>query len=139
MLRQYGAQRFRPSLPMVPVTKGKGTRQTTVYVPQEADLGYRYRIGTIPIGTIAYIQDDHRPIGATMQTARLTPRRMHARNPWVVVAWLNREYYPAVHGKGVVYMRGGHLAVVKSLRDGRTKTVADWVLLQCVDAGLTRD
>jgi hypothetical protein len=37
-----------------------------------------------------------------------------------------------------VKIAGGHLAIVRSLRDGRRQLVADWILLACVDAGLER-
>jgi hypothetical protein len=78
--------------------------------------------GTIPVGAILYLQDGMRPMGGF----RTTPV---CRNPWQVIAWLPRESFtgPAA---------GGHLALVKSLRDGRTQTVADWILLACDDAGL---
>ena len=51
-----------------------------------------------------------------------------------------REYVKwdgASHTFRTVRIRGGHLAVVQSLRNRRRrKTVADWVLLACLDAGL---
>lgn len=124
MLRQYGAQRFRPSLPLVPVTK----RGRTTYQPQAGDFGYRYQVGTVPIGTIVYLQDARSLDDAV------------TRNPWILEAWLNREYFPCTRGaQRVVYMRGGHLAQVRSLRDGRVKRVADWLILSAVDAGLTKE
>jgi hypothetical protein len=108
MIRQYNAQRFR--------TVRHGAR----------DL----RIGTIPLGTILYIQDGVRPF-SELQSVRI--------NPWIVEAWLNREYFPAVKGKPAVTMLlGGHLARVRSLRDGRTQLVADWILLRCFDADLEK-
>jgi hypothetical protein len=88
-------------------------------------------IGTVAIGTVLYIQDGVRPF--SMQTP------FTRRNPWIVEAWLNREYYPAAKGKPAVSMMlGGHLARVRSLRDGRTQLVADWILLRCIDAGLEK-
>ena len=37
------------------------------------------------------------------------------------------------------HIAGGHLAQVRSLRDGRRVQIfADWILLRCVDAGLER-
>jgi hypothetical protein len=73
--------------------------------------------------------------------AALALGRKACRNPWIVVAWLNREYAAArkVDGRYIsTFCRGGHLAIVQSLRDGRTATVADWILLQCEDSGLTK-
>lgn len=57
------------------------------------------------------------------------------RNPWQVVAWIPRDYCTA---RKTVRMAGGHLAIVRSLRDGRENVVADWLLLSCIDAGLER-
>lgn len=128
MMRQYGAQRFQPSLPMVPRKRRGGI---TTWQPQPGDFGYAHRVGTVPIGTIVYLQDGLRPFG------RDSHHPIVCRNPWQVVAWRNREYFPAVAGRPrVTYMVGGHLAEVKSLRDGRVKLVADWMLLACLDAGL---
>lgn len=105
MIRQYNPQRFR-------TVNGR-------------------RIGTVPVGTIAYIQDSMRPFGSVEFPV--------CRNPWIVTAWHNREYFPCVQNRPEVqYMTGGHLATVRSLRDGRIKQVADWLLLRCEDAGLTR-
>ncbi len=88
-----------------------------------------HHTGTIPVGTIIYIQDGARPLSGFRETPV-------CRNPWKVEAWLNREYSTI---PGITMMAGGHLAVVKSLRDGRTQKVADWILLLCVDAGLTKE
>ncbi len=128
MLRQYHAQRFQPSLPLIP----KQIRGKIVYCPQPNDLGYRYRIGTIPIGTIVYLQD-----GPSRLSCLYTPPIR--RNPWIVEAWENRAYYPCtLNGPKVTYLAGGHTAIVRSLRDGRDQTVSDWILLACIDAGLTK-
>jgi len=60
-----------------------------------------------------------------------------SRNPWMVEAWINRDYPVLVSGKWTtVKIAGGHLAMVHSLRDGRRQLVADWILLACMDAGL---
>ncbi len=140
MLRQYHAQRYQPWFPAIAETIGKGKRAKTVYRSRPDDLGRLHRVGTVPIGTTVYIQDDHRPLGGGMSALQFRPRRDCCKNPWVVIAWLNREYFPAVQGaRAVTYMTGGHLALVKSLRDGRVKQVSDWILLQCVEAGLTKD
>jgi hypothetical protein len=96
MMRQYYAQRFHARSPK--------------------------RTGTIPVGTIVYIQDGIRPLSGFRE-------RPVCRNPWIVESW-----HPRTHcGKA---MAGGHLATVRSLRDGRRQQVADWILLTCIDAGL---
>lgn len=89
------------------------------------------RAHPVPVGTIAYIQDGMRPFGRDSRAPII------CRNPWIVTAWLNREYHPCSPSRPhTTYLRGGHLAVIRSLRDGRTQTVADWMLRQCDDAGL---
>jgi hypothetical protein len=70
--------------------------------------------GTIDVGAILYLQDRGRTV---------------CRNPWIVEAWLPRECLWR-------FMRGGHLAVVRSLRTGERRRVADWLLLAASDAGL---
>lgn len=86
-------------------------------------------MGTVPVGTILYIQDGVRPFSPIQWPIR--------RNPWIVRAWLNREYFPCVKGAPEVKMlAGGHLAEVESLRDGRRQLIADWILLRCLDADL---
>jgi hypothetical protein len=57
------------------------------------------------------------------------------RNPWQIQAWHNREYCTgtSVGGRPYTYMRGGHLATVRSLRDGRVQQVADWLIKMCLD------
>lgn len=106
MLHQFNAQRFR-------WWRGK-------------------RVGTIPVGTIVYIQDGVRPLRGPSQAAI-------TRNPWIVEAWLNRDYSLCSSEKWTtVKMAGGHLAIVRSLRDRRHQLAADWILLACVDAGLER-
>jgi hypothetical protein len=60
----------------------------------------------------------------------------------MVEAWLPREYEkwdPASRTFRTVRIRGGHLALVRSLRNRRRlATVADWILLACMDAGLEK-
>lgn|SRR5579864_1526 len=90
------------------------------------------RIGTLSVGAIIYLQDAVRPLTGLS-------RPVITRNPWIVEAWLNRDY--SVYRSGTwttVKCAGGHLAIVRSLRDGRRRLVADWILLACVDAGLER-
>lgn len=68
-------------------------------------------IGTVPVGTIAYVQ-------------------FNGRNPWIIEAWMNREYFPCVKGAPeVTYMLGGHLALCRSLRNGERRLFADWHFL----------
>ena len=128
MTRQYYAQRFRPACPQKPAgNMGKVQSLTT-------DLQDK-RIGTIPVGTILYIQDGVRPLcGLT--------RPLVCREPWIVEAWLPRDYSkwdPRKRTFRAVRVAGGHLAVVRSLRDQRrVQLVADWILLSCLDAGLEK-
>jgi hypothetical protein len=90
-----------------------------------------HRIGTIPCGAILYIQDA-RPLSGLRGP-------FVCREPWIVEAWHNREYFPAVKGApAVTYCTGGHLATVRSLRTGKRRQVADWLLLAAADAGLER-
>jgi hypothetical protein len=109
MFYQYGAQR---------------TRRHTF------PSGYQVRVGTVPVGTIVYIQDGLRPLGGFRGPFVF-------RNPYIVESWHNREYFPAIKGQHPhkVYMQGGHLATVRSLRDGRRHQVADWVLLASLGDG----
>ncbi len=90
------------------------------------------RVGTVPVGPIVYLQDGVRPLAGLA-------RPIVTRNPWMVEAWINRDYPVLVAGKWTtVKIAGGHLAMVRSLRDGRYQLVADWILLACMDAGLER-
>jgi hypothetical protein len=127
MFRQYHAQRFRSMYPPIPTQVGK----ETVYHPDRRDK----KIGTIPVGTIVYIQDGVRPLhGLT--------REFICREPWIVEAWLPRDYTKWDGSTRIfktVRIAGGHLAVVRSLRNRRrAQTVADWILLACIDAGLEK-
>ncbi len=97
--------------------------------PQRSRYWKGRRIGTIRVGMIIYIQDHTRPL-----TGPLRP--VTTRNPWIIEAWLNRDYPLYLAGKWTMVKRaGGHL---RSLRNGRRQMVADWILLACVDAGLER-
>jgi len=68
----------------------------------------------LPVGTTVYIQDGCSPLTGPRHPPVCV-------NPWMVVAWLPRVCLG-------YSMRGGHLALVRSLRDGRTKAVANWLL-----------
>ena len=127
MFRQYYAQRFQSMYPPI----AKTVRCKTVYYTDPRDR----RIGTIPVGTILYIQDGVSPLkGLTRDVVQ--------REPWIVEAWLPRDYAKwdgTSRTFRTVRIRGGHLAVVRSLRGyRRRKTVADWILLACLDAGLEK-
>lgn len=90
------------------------------------------QVGTITVGTILYIQDGVSPFRF--------PDRVIRREPWRVEAWIPRQYTVRDPRTGLhrsVPCAGGHLALVRSLRDSRRTThVADWLLLRCTDAGL---
>lgn len=107
MEHQYGAQRFR-------IRNGR-------------------QIGTIPVGTIVYLQDGVSPFRF--------PERIIRRDPWRVEAWIPRDYTvrnPKTGKHEIRRMTGGHLAQVRSLRSNRVTEVADWLLLACMDAGLEK-
>jgi hypothetical protein len=109
MERQYYAQRF------CPLPDGR-------------------RVGTINVGDILYIQDHIRPFSFPAEIVR--------REPWRLEAWIPREVTtrdPKTRKHRLARCAGGHLALVRSLRNSRrTVQVADWVLLACADAGLMR-
>jgi hypothetical protein len=127
VFRQYYAQRFRPMHPAV--VKKAGRRTVHFLDPLEK------QVGTIPVGTILYLQDGVNPL-------RGLTRPIVCREPWIVEAWLTRDYAKwdeSTRAFKTVWIRGGHLAVVRSLRDRRrVRTVADWIVLACVDAGLEK-
>lgn len=114
MFRQYLAQRFTLACPTVLANK---------------------RVGTVAVGTIVYIQDGLRPFTGLS-------RPIVCREPWIVEAWLPRDYSkwdPNLRIFRPVRVSGGHLARVRSLKDRRrTRQVADWILLACIDAGLEK-
>jgi hypothetical protein len=96
--------------PIATTVRGK-----TVYYADPRDR----QIGTIPVGTILYIQDGVNPL-------RGFTRPLLCREPWIVEAWLPRDY---ANWDGVtrtfktMRIRGGHLAIVRSLRNRtRVKT-----------------
>jgi len=125
--RQYYAQRFKSSFPPAPADATQPGKPRCALKDR--------RIGTIPVGTILYIQDGVRPFhGLT--------REIVCREPWIVEAWLPREYArksPSTGRFEITCVAGGHLALVRSLRDRRrVKKVADWILLACLDAGLEK-
>jgi len=120
VIRQYYAQRSRPCDVTAPASG--------------ADLRNK-RIGVIAVGTIVYIQDGVTPL-------RGLTRQVVCREPWIVEAWLPRDYAkwdPTLRRFKAMRIVGGHLALVRSLRDRkRVQMVADWILLACIDAGLEK-
>jgi hypothetical protein len=127
VFRQYYAQRHRSLYP--PIVKKVGRKTLRYADPRDR------QIGTIAVGTILYIQDGVNPLNG------LT-RPIVCREPWIVEAWLPRDYAKwdaATRTFRDVRIRGGHLAIVRSLRDRRrVQTVSDWILLACCDAGLEK-
>ena len=54
---------------------------------------------------------------------------LRLRGPWQVRAFLNREYSKYSYGKfHTVYIPGGHLVEMQSLRNGEIKRVSDYWL-----------
>lgn len=77
-------------------------------------MGYRYRIGTIDAGTTF----------------------KHDGETLIVLGWKNREYTAArkVNGKYTnSFMRGGHLAVCRSTRNGQYRLIADHLILKATE------
>lgn len=101
------------------------------YAPRFRRLPDGRQVGTINVGTILYIQDGVSPFRF--------PDHIIRREPWRVEAWIPRQYTvrdPLTGFHRSVPCAGGHLALVRSLRDSRrTAHVADWLLLRCADAG----
>lgn len=62
------------------------------------------------------------------------------RHPYIVESFEPRTYSAARRGPDGQWqdtrMSGGHLCTVRSLRDGRRRQVADWLVLACIEAGL---
>lgn len=127
MIHQYHARRFRSLYPPQPRKVGR----RIVYERDPRDRN----IGTIAVGTILYLQDGIRPLSGFS-------RPVVSRDPWMVEAWLPREYAKwdaASRSFKSSWIAGGHFAVVRSLRNrNRVQTVADWILLACMDAGLEK-
>lgn len=127
MIHQDGGQRFRLiDLP--------GSNSRIQGAQQSSTAPRVMRIGTIPVGTIVYIQDGVRPLRGLTQP-------VICRDPWIVEAWLPCDYSKwnaATRTFTSVRIAGGHLAIVRSLRSGRVQPVADWILLACIDAGLEK-
>jgi hypothetical protein len=92
------------------------------------------RVGTLGVGEIIYIQEGVLPF--------FLPKHITCREPWRLEAWIPPDFTiwdPVIERHKTVRCAGGHLALMRSLRDSRrTKYVADWILLACVEAGLTR-
>src|SRR6185437_4425810 len=115
MIRQYGAQRFTLTFPPT--------------------VAHRH-VGTIGVGTIVYIQDGVKPLSGLTRPGV-------GGEPGIVEGGLPRDYSKwdtDLRQFRTVRISGGHLAQVRSLRDRRrVKQVADWILLQLIDAGLEKE
>jgi hypothetical protein len=92
------------------------------------------KVGTVEVGTILYLQDGVRPLSGLSQHAPIV-----RRDPWIVEAWHNRRTYRRLMPANTGYASGGHLATVRSLRDGRREMIADWLLRLHDDHGLTKE
>jgi hypothetical protein len=90
-------------------------------------------VGSLPVGTVVYLQDGIRPMRAFFDIWVIR------RDPWIIEAWHNREVGGSRRGPDGRYepaaLTGGHLATVRSLRTGRRTTVADWLIRASLDAG----
>lgn len=92
-----------------------------MYKAQTRRGGYNpHGVSPLSIGDTFYFQDCARPLSGMPIFAPAI-----RRNPWIVIAFLNREYH---NYGGNSFMTGGDCAIVRSLRDGRTKIVASWFL-----------
>ncbi len=94
-------------------------------------------IGTVALGSIFYLQDDG------YWRARFG-RTAVCRTPWIVESFLNGQYHaarrdPATgHWLSVYAANRTDLAVLRSLRDGRRRTVAIHLLQLHEDEGFGR-
>ena len=92
-------------------------------------------VGTIALGSVFYLQDDGH------WRARFRGGAS-CRAPWIVEAFLNGQYHAARrdpdtgHWLSVYVANRTDLALVRSLRDGRRRTVAIRVLQLHEDEGL---
>ena len=95
-------------------------------------------VGVIPVGAIFYIQDE----GWWRDRYRGAPI---CRDPWIVEAFLNGTLAAAHRNadsgrwEDVTMARRADTAVVRSLRDGRRRTIAVRILVLHEDVGLRRD
>lgn len=116
MLAQYNAPRY--------VRTGRTTAK-----------GYPVRVGTVPIGTIVHVVEGYRTHTRPASLGRSARDECRPiRHPYIVEAWLNREYHPGAKGRPTTYLAGGHLAVVRSLRTGKVSRIADHILRHLADA-----
>ena len=92
-------------------------------------------VGTVVLGAVFYLQDDGH------WRARFRGGAI-CRAPWIVEAFLNGQYHAARcdpdtgHWLSVYVANRTDLALVRSLRDGRRRTVAIRVLQLHEDEGL---
>ena len=92
-------------------------------------------VSSINLGDIYYLQDGVRPMGDPFRYR--SPIR---REPWMVVGFTNREYFPCSPFRPhTTYLAGQGYVLVKSLRDGRLKRVGEWFILWHEDRGFTKE
>jgi len=95
-------------------------------------------VGVIPVGAIFYIQDE----GWWRDRYRGAPV---CRNPWIVEAFLNGTLAAAHRNadsgrwEDATMARRADTAIVRSLRDGRRRTIAVRILVIHEDMGLRQD
>lgn len=83
---------------------------------------------TVPVGAIICSRCFFKPFGNSCFTL--------GKGPFIVEAWLNREYSKHISGRFVtVYIRGGHLAVIRDISSGKRHRIADHYLLAAWDNG----
>jgi hypothetical protein len=96
------------------------------YGAQRHRLDARGRaVGTMPAGTVVRLDQGRRPWNRYADTV-------------IVEGWIPRDYTQLrlVDGRRwhvTVRVAGGHLAVVRSLRNGRRFRIADHILLAALD------
>lgn len=105
-----------------------------MYYAQRRRGGHNpHGVSSISLGSIFYFQDNVRPMGGDPFQYRSPVRK----NPWIVVAFLNREYFLCIKGAPpITYLAGGHSILIRSLRDGRYKTVGEWCVHACEELDL---
>jgi len=112
MLRQYGANRCRGG-------------------------NNPLRVGVVAVGSVFYLQDE------TFFRDRYGGRAV-CRNPWQLTAFLNGVIHAARRDpdtgcwRDSVWSGRSDMAVVRSLRDGRCRTIAVRILVLHDDLGLTK-
>ena len=82
--------------------------------------GRTMAVGTVPVGEIF----------------RYAPTRGARPRRYMVVGWMTRAYARADRTGRFCYLaRGGHLALVRDLANGRQAMLSDAIIRNCVDHG----